>query len=79
MCALFLVVEEDPKKLLFSFQTDNYENDDDGASIQVSFKFTPNYPEELPEILIEESENLTDEEEFLEFLKNIVIVEVHFF
>lgn len=57
---------------MFEFQTENYENDDNGASIQVSFRFTPNYPEELPEIIIEDSENLVDEEAFLQFLKNIV-------
>lgn len=57
---------------MFEFQTENYENDDNGASIQVSFKFTPNYPEQLPEIIIEDSENLVDEEAFLQFLKNIV-------
>lgn len=43
------------------------------ATITVSFKFTVDYPDSEPEIVIEESENLRDEDEFLEFLKEIVI------
>ncbi len=39
----------------------------------MSFKFTPNYPDEIPEIIIEESENIYDEEEFLQSLKNTAI------
>ncbi len=42
------------------------------ASIQLAFKFTPNYPDELCEIDIEEVENVDDEEELLEFLKQTV-------
>ena len=38
----------------------------------LSFKFTPNYPEELCEIIIDELENVEDEDELLEFLKQIV-------
>ena len=42
------------------------------ASVKVSFKFTPKYPEELPEIVIEEAENIVDEDTFLQFLEEIV-------
>ena len=42
------------------------------ASIQISFKFTPNYPEELPEITIDELENYPDEDGMFEFMKDIV-------
>ena len=43
------------------------------ATIEVSFKFTENYPDEVPEIIIEESENLYDEEEFLQSLKTTAV------
>ncbi len=39
--------------------------------MQVSFKFTPNYPDELPEIFIDEIENYEDEEGILQFMKDI--------
>ena len=38
----------------------------------LSFKFNEKYPDDLPEIVIEETENVLDEEELLEFLKNNV-------
>lgn len=67
------VLETEPfHKFKFSFRTDNYNEDEpeEGSTIEVSIKFTTNYPDEIPEIVIEESENLNDEEEFLTFLKN---------
>ncbi len=40
------------------------------ASIQISFKFTPNYPDELPEIIIDEIENYDDEEGMMQFMRD---------
>jgi len=63
------ILEENPKKIQLTFSTENYEEDDDGASIQVTFKFTPNYPDELPEMDIVESENIDDEQNYMSFLE----------
>lgn len=69
------IVETEPlHKMRFSFKTDNYdeENPEDGSTIAVTIKFTTNYPDEIPEIEIEDSDNLRDEDEFLTFLKDNV-------
>ena len=42
------------------------------AKISVIFTFTANYPDEAPDMEIDESENVTNEDEVLEFLKNTV-------
>lgn len=66
------VLSDNPTKVKFSFKTENYEDEEYGASIEVSFKFTPNYPDELPEIEILEIENYEDKEGILKFMKDIV-------
>ena len=42
------------------------------AKIVLTFTFTKNYPDELPEISIEETENIRDENDVMEFLKKLV-------
>lgn len=68
------ILEKEPfHTLRFSFKTDNYDDDpDNGSTILVTIKFNENYPDEVPHIEIEDSENLRDEDEFLTFLKNNV-------
>lgn len=38
----------------------------------MTFKFTKDYPDELPEIEIEETENIQDEDSYLDFLRETV-------
>ena len=42
------------------------------AKIILTFTFTKNYPDEIPEIIIDETENIRDENDVIEFLKKLV-------
>ena len=56
-------------KLRFTIKSENYENDPDNeAMIVLTFTFNEAYPNDVPEFEIEESENLNDEQDALDFL-----------
>lgn len=42
------------------------------AKISLTFTFVEKYPDEMPEVVIEETENIEDEDDVLKFLKDTV-------
>ena len=64
------IIETEPfHKLRFTIKSENYDKDPDNeAKIVLSFTFNEAYPNDVPGFEIEESENLSDEQDALDFL-----------
>ena len=57
----------------FTLKTENYdERPHDEAKIVLGFKFKSKYPDEMPDMTIEDTENVADEEDIYAFLKQQV-------
>lgn len=75
---LVLVVEETPRHVVtMPIKTDEYDPDSDkpsGLSVLLKISHTPKYPEEIPLLDIEESDNMSDEDldEFKAYLATVV-------
>lgn len=65
------IIETDPfHALRFTLKSENYDdNPDDEAKIVLVFRFKEKYPDEIPDMEIEETENVKSEENVYEFLK----------
>lgn len=63
-----------------AIQSDNYEEGTCGIRCLLKFEYTPNYPEELPVITIDEIDNLDPNyvEELEQFLQNEVYCRIFF-
>lgn len=73
---MFLVLEEGPlSKFKINIKSENYEQEgEDGMCCSLIFTYTPKYPDETPEIDVEDAENLEDEH--IEQLKSHLLEQV---
>jgi hypothetical protein len=75
---VFAVVEENPYNVLtMPVRTENYDPDSDSPSglfVLLRITHTPKYPDEKPKLMVEESDNMTEDdlEEFQNHLNEIV-------
>lgn len=74
---LFTVLIRDPYKFKITISTEGYnaETKSNGLSCQLAFTYTQKYPDESPEVEVENAVNFKDdyEEKLLEFIKETVV------